>query len=212
MMTSKIPKDVLFQLQIQRGANIDWTVTRLRELLNDYISNREESEQQGHTDTSNSTSSARPLRSSTEALVVNQRTSPRQNNKICRFCSGNHWSDECRRYETVEERKQKIRGSCYICMKQGHKVSECGLKKNCVHCGQSGNHHRSLCQQKFGSVSQEGVHFVDELETEEDPSINENALLSSGELVMMQTATTDRYKMQECFWTLGAREHIFLKL
>ena len=32
---------------------------------------------------------------------------------------------------------------------------------------------------------------MDELETEKDPSINENALLSSGELVMMQTATTD---------------------
>ena len=191
MLTSKIPKDVLFQLQIQRGANVDWTVTRLRELLNDYVSNREDSEQQGHTDISSSTSTARPLRSSTEALMVNQRTSQRQNNRNCRFCSGNHWSDECRRYQTVDERKQRIRGSCYICLKQGHKVSECGLKKDCVYCGQSGNHHRSLCQQKFGSVSQEGVHFVDELETEEDPSINENALLSSGELVMMQTATTD---------------------
>ena len=32
---------------------------------------------------------------------------------------------------------------------------------------------------------------MDELEAEEDTSINENALLSSGELVMMQTATTD---------------------
>lgn len=33
--------------------------------------------------------------------------------------------------------------------------------------------------------------MVEELPVEEDLSINENALLSSGEMVMMQTATAD---------------------
>ena len=54
-----------------------------------------------------------------------------------------------------------------------------------------GNHHRSLCLQKFGATSREGAHLVEELPVEEDSSINENALLSSGEMVMMQTATAD---------------------
>ena len=134
---------------------MNWTVSRLRELLNDYVSVREETDQQGHTEASSNTSPEKPLRGSAEALVVDQKASQKQGNRICRFCNGNHWSDECRRYETAEERKQRIRGSCYICLKQGHKVGECGLKKACAHCGQVGNHHRSLCLQKFGATSRE---------------------------------------------------------
>ena len=159
--------------------------------MNDYVSAREEIDQQGHTEASSNTSPARPLRGSTEALVVSQKAYQKQVNKVCRFCNGNPWSDECMRYETVEERKQRIRGSCYICMKQGHKIGECGSKKPCAHCGQVGNHHRSLCLQKFGADSREGAHLIEELPLGEDSSINENALLSSGEMVMMQTATAD---------------------
>ena len=48
-------------------------------------------------------------------------------------------------------------------------------------------HYRSLCQQKFGAGNRE----VQELKAEEESSRNENALLSSGELVLMQTATAD---------------------
>ena len=122
MMTSKIPKDVLLQLQIQKGAKVNWTVSRLRELLNDYVSAMEEKDHQGHTEASSNASPARSLRGSTETLVVGQKASQKQGNKTYRFCNGNHWSDECRIYETAEERKQRIRGSCYICLKQGHKV------------------------------------------------------------------------------------------
>ena len=113
IMTSKIPKEVLLQLQFQRGAKIKWTVGRLRELLSDYISVREETEEQcNNTETAGSNPGAitRPLRSSTEALVVGSKPSTRQGS--CRFCNGQHWSHECQRYATVEERKQRIKGSC----------------------------------------------------------------------------------------------------
>ena len=76
-------------------------------------------------------------------------------------------------------------------MKQGHRLGECGLKKSCAYCHQWNNHHRSLCQQKFGAENREGAHSVQELHADEDYSINENALLSSGEMVLMQTATAD---------------------
>lgn len=113
IMTSKIPKDVLLHLQIHKGAIVKWTVNRLMELLHDYFTAREQTDQQCQTEASGSnTSPARSLRSSTEALLSGQKASPRENNKrICRFCNGNHWSDECRRYETVEERKQRRKGS-----------------------------------------------------------------------------------------------------
>ena len=76
-------------------------------------------------------------------------------------------------------------------MKQGHRLGECGLKISCVYCHQWNNHHRSLCLQKFGAETREGAHLVQMLHADEDSSINENALLSSGEMVLMQTATAD---------------------
>ena len=84
IMASKIPKEVLLQLQIQRGAKMKWTVSRLRELLSDYISVKEEAEEQCNTEAAGSNPTpTRPLRSSTEALVVGSKPSPRQGN--CRF-------------------------------------------------------------------------------------------------------------------------------
>ena len=46
----------------------------------------------------------------------------------CRYCSENHWSDECEKYPTIEERKQKIKGSCYICLNPSHQSSRVNLK------------------------------------------------------------------------------------
>ena len=86
---------------------------------------------------------------------------------------------------------RELKGSCFICMKQGHKVAECGLKKQCVYCHQWNNHHRSLCPKKFGGVNTEGAHLIEELPQEDESGIHENALLSSGEMVLMQTATAD---------------------
>ena len=192
IMTSKIPKEVLLQLQFQRGAKIKWTVGRLRELLSDYISVREETEEQCNnteTDGHNPGAITRPLRSSTEALVAGSKPSTRQGS--CRFCNGQHWSDECQRYATAEERKQRIKGSCFICMKQGYRLEECGSKKSCVYSHQWNNHLRSLCQHKFRAENREGAHLVQELHADEGSSINENALLSSGKMVLMQTPTAD---------------------
>ena len=41
MITSKIPKDVLIQLEIQKGACNKWTVKELRERLKQYVATRE---------------------------------------------------------------------------------------------------------------------------------------------------------------------------
>ena len=150
IMTSKILKDVLLHLQIQRGAKIKWTVSRLRELLSDNISLREETEEKCNTETAGSNpEGTRQIRSSTEAFVVGSK-SQRQGN--CRFCHEQHWSDECQKYITAEERKQRIKGSCFICMKQGNKAAECGVKKSYCFRHQWNNHHivsanRSLDQE-----------------------------------------------------------------
>ena len=40
IVTSKIPRDILIQLEIQKGSKVKWSVHKLRGLLNEYISDR----------------------------------------------------------------------------------------------------------------------------------------------------------------------------
>ena len=110
----------------------------------------------------------------------------------CRYCNGKHCNDECQIYPTTEARKQRIKGSCFICHKQAHKTNECTLAKGCYYCHQTNNHHRSLCPRQFGSTIKKITHLVEEVPEEEESDITENILLlSSRESVLMQTAKTE---------------------
>ena len=145
--------------------------------------------------------------SSAEALMARaQRVNNRKERTIlstrCRFCDGYHWSDECPKYPTMESRKQRIKGCCYICLRDGHNANEC-LKRDskCYFSKQINHHHRSLCPQKFGTLThRESAKLADEMPTEDGLVNTENSLISSGEMVLMQTAraniknTTDGFR------------------
>ena len=68
------------------------------------------------------------------AVFLTLKPSTRQGR--CRFCNGQHWSNECQSFATSDERKQRIKGSCFIYMKQDQRLRECGLKKPKVKCHQ----------------------------------------------------------------------------
>ena len=71
----------------------------------------------------------------------------------CRYCNGNHWSDLCTAFGTVEDRKQWIKDSCYICLKKGHIAFKCLRKKQCIFCGKINHNHKSLYPKKFPESS-----------------------------------------------------------
>ena len=106
IITSKVPKDVFVQLEIQKGAKNKWTVGKFRDLLNDYVSAREKAEQHGNTAiSSNRQQASHPLQMSTEALMAGPKAQYRSFEKSkafrsCRLCNGNHWNDECTSYQT----------------------------------------------------------------------------------------------------------------
>ena len=82
--------------------------------------------------------------------------------------------------------------------KTGHRAKDCKKGKTCVHCGEVNDHHRSLCKKKFTS------NVTDTHLTEEKDELSgnfacadEEALVSSGEMVLMQTAKTEIEKKQD---------------
>ena len=123
---------------------------------------------------------------STEALVaraqgVNNRKEKPSLSSTCRFCDGYHWSDECPRYTTMDARKQRTKGCCYICLREGHNASEC-LKRvsRCYYCRQQYHHHRSLCPQKFGKTHRESAKLAEEMPMEDGPVHTEKSYLFRG--------------------------------
>lgn len=110
---------------------------------------------------------------------------------ICIYCNGQHWSDECQTFPTVTARKEKIKGHCFICLKQGHQQKNCTVKKTCVYCKQ-----RSLCIKKFPvEKSSEMAHSV--TEPLSATVATEHTLLSSDEQVLMQTATVEVFNPEK---------------
>ena len=196
MITSKIPKEAIIQLELQKGTRNKWNVRELRELFNNYVSARERAEQtHGGTREETAEVSNKPKVSSAEALVVGTQAvggkTERTVSVQCRFCDANHWSDECNKYDTAEKRKQRIKGCCYRCLKQGHNANDCPKEITCAHCNKRNHHHRSLCPKKFGASKREQANLAEEIEPEadeDDEPHTENSMISSGEVVLMQTA------------------------
>ncbi|XP_063414878.1 uncharacterized protein LOC134696853 [Mytilus trossulus] len=114
------------------------------------------------------------------------------NSMVCRYWDGHHWSDECREFSTIKDRKQKIKGSCYTCLKPGHVSRDCKFEKTCYHCKEKKGYHRSLCPKKIPSQQKEVSHLADEIceIASSEENVPENSLLSSGDIVLMQTAQT----------------------
>lgn len=218
MITSKLPKETLLQLEIQKGSQEKWTVQKLRDLMKSYITVKESSELQA-----SSVVRHEERHTTAEALVIstNKESAIRRNRPtrvpvrptVCTFCGGSHWTDECRKYRTIEDRKQRLRGKCFVCLKPDHRSKECRVEKTCYHCKQH-SHHRSLCPKKIPFRQRESSHLTEEISTIEETSKfqkdAENSLLSSGDIVLMQTAKTEvsnQYRENSEPWTQDLKEH-----
>ena len=102
----------------------------------------------------------------------------------CFYCQRkDHWSDQCKTYPTVESRKAKIKGNCFICLKPNHLLKECKVSKPCFHCPE-----RFSSNEENDTVAM----FTDPLMAPE----TESSLLVSGEQVLMQTALADTVNLE----------------
>ena len=150
IMKSKIPEDVFLQLDIQKGNQNKWSVKRLRESLNNYINAMETVEHLSYSGKTKDTN--QPLFGSLSNKPGSPQSLYQHYILQCRYCNGNHWSDQCVEFPTPEDRRNKIKDSCYLCLKKGHIAFKCQRNKQCVYCGHLNHHHRSLCPKKFPEI------------------------------------------------------------
>ena len=66
----------------------------------------------------------------TQALTTHA-TSGSSRTVSCAFCCGDHFSNVCTKFKTVEDRKKAAGSLCFRCLRRGHFASDCLATKKC---------------------------------------------------------------------------------
>lgn len=152
LILSKLPQTLRINLHRKNGSK-PWDLNFLRQILKEEIRARELGERNfGEKITEKQHDNVQPRKNfhRTSAEVLHSNSAPRK--IVCIFCEDEHYSDECNKYKSVENRMEKLSNEnrCFKCLFKNHTSSKCRKPRLCVHC-QKTTHHRSLCFRKFGA-------------------------------------------------------------
>ena len=147
ILLKKLPESIRYAI-FRSDSSADKSLDKLRIALRREI----ETIEKGRLSTTNSyeTYDEEPLVPTTGTML--SRTQPRTQSekqrpkqKKCAYCDGNHWSDNCSEFVTVQERYQVLQRQqrCYNCLGTNHNKTKCFSKRRCMKCKQK--HHTSLC-------------------------------------------------------------------
>lgn len=178
----KLPTETRIRLD-EKIEGADWNLEELRKEINHYINARYENT---YSKSDNAKSLIKTQRMSTAEALISSDITMFWGNAVkmkCIFCKmENHWSDQCKKHSTIEQRKTIIKGHCFKCLQNEHGLKPCKVEKMCVYCRKKNEHHRSLCPTHFPQ-NNENAHVVTDANTR-----TEHMLLASNEKVLMQTA------------------------
>ena len=172
LLTGKLPRQTMVQMEMQIGGQA-WTPSLFRTTLSNLIRAQESADRltsqhsyaykstrdqpsPSSSSTEGSESIARdpPTHTSatspsffTQALTTHA-TSGSSPTVSCAFCRGDHFSDVCTKFKTVEDRKKAAGSRCFRCLRRGHSASDCRATKKCSYCGRD-THHSSFCPKQF---------------------------------------------------------------
>ena len=139
MVKSKFP--MVFHLKLEEVVRVgDWTMADLRKTITRLIVARERTELMSATETSVE---------EIEHEYTGQSLLSKDAKVKCAFCTFGHYSDECQKFKTVQQRKVQLNGRCFVCFSQNHLRHECKSQRACFYCRKKNSHHSALCPTKF---------------------------------------------------------------
>ena len=88
-------------------------------------------------------------------------------------------------------KKTEDKGKLLYLFESYHQLSSYRKRVHCYYCKQWNRHHQRLCPQQFGTVQRENSSLAEELPEDNEVLNTENSLISSRQMVLMQTAKAD---------------------
>ena len=177
MMKSKLPQNIISNLEEQEDENEEWTVDIFRKRLKRYITTQEAGEYQSRLNHSrienifrknaNSPSfSESPLRYTHGALLSSEFSPPHKSAKYI-FCGGRHWNDECYNFSDFISMKRGLKERCFIFFKRSLYPNKFGITKKPVIKRSRNNEKKHFAQTQRG----ENTVIQTPLATVENPEI-----------------------------------------
>ena len=116
--------------------------------------------------------------------TLNTYFSRQENKDLCAFCGLTHPSQNCKKINLIEDRKNAIRskGLCFVCLARNHRSNQCSGK--CSYC--SGKHHVSICYKTQN-------RNVDNETSASNQHIIAQAAVNTNSHILLQTAKTYCY-------------------
>ncbi|XP_065226222.1 uncharacterized protein LOC135849650 isoform X1 [Planococcus citri] len=144
MIMKKFPFDIIMKADLDVASN---DLSELRQKVGELIWKQEQYCGTNWSESSDNNPNKKDFfKGTTESLI----TGDRKPSKKCIYCvETSHYSDECSKITTLEDRRKKLNGRCIICLNPGHLAKDCTVNKPCVHCKKRRSHHRSLCIKLF---------------------------------------------------------------
>ena len=147
VIMSRVPKDISLQIARHTSKEI-WSISELLTIIKNEVEAREMRDYVHIADNKTPTTTTKcrtTVNMGTTAVFVAKNTSK---NILCYFCSGNHYTSECKNVVDVKKRKERLLqdGRCFCCLRTGHVVKPCPNGKFCSVC--KGKHHSSICERK----------------------------------------------------------------
>ena len=112
-------------------------------------------------------------------------------NNQCVFCSRNHASRDCRTFDSVDKRRDRIKelGLCFACLQGGHLYYDCRHKPKCRIC--DGPHYPMVCRRTTNSInptSPKLVYSTSVSQTENPSNDNHCQGMHKGESTVVSSA------------------------
>ena len=112
--------------------------------------------------------------------------------KNCAFCGGEHYHNQCNKYTSIEQRRERVREAklCYKCLKTGHMAGECKTNiKPCYFCQKT--YHGAICEKRVQTKGKKGIEANAAVTVSEVQEAGRNNLT---ELVSVAHTVDDKIK------------------